>query len=873
MPELGWGARVAALSLRRSSWEWGRLAAVAQRCCMLVSFLIKTHVLYDRQIFLEQRARDAQRAASVNDWRGLYSIVRSLGGIASSSTPRPVKQKDGFLTCSEEARQMRWQEHFREVFGGRVASMESLRATPHDPPVFIAWSMTPDNAVAAWKQLGRNKGAGRDGLPSELLLALAQVTATPATHLYNETIVCERWPTRWTGGRMQEVFKNKGSRDVCDDYRGIVLEDHLAKGLKQHLSHSVVPLYNAAMPDCQHGAVGGRSTDFATHMVREVIAHAAAARLCIFVLFIDLVKAFDRVIREITLGWPAEAIDPRAYLMSLGLSDDQAEWIATFVSQHGCLFEQWGVDPKVVRLLKNMHVQSWFSCGDVDEAIATRVGGRQGCKYGSPIFNSTFSVALVLVHDALVDADVVVQLPSDGAAVWTTTPPDDGCPKADVLDGAFVDETVLILITSSARALDAAIGTLLTLLLRIYHLMNLEVNWNPGKTEAILQYRGKGAAECLRARRPSPSAPPRILIPGCSSVLHVVTAYKHLGGEITTAGSLVPLAHGRRKRALAAYSPIAMKVFGSRHISLDLKQWMFTTLVMSRLVFNLHVVVPNRRFLIILNDVYIRGHRRMHDACRTGDDCETDLAFRERTGTPSVDCLLCRARLRYLGRMTRAQPPALVALLRQRVAGRRPAWIELVVRDMARMRVLVARCASLPHPDADPEAWVRRAVDDPKTWAQDVAVLHFTDSICDRGAPAAEGATVRPFACADCAVAFATAKQWALHRRTVHAERCPQRQFAVIKSDGAAPCPVCGTVFAARLALLRHLCDSRRAACWAVIMASPGRFDRLSASQLAALDDADRLLRKAGRQAGHSHAITPGGCTKRDGTPCGRATA
>ena len=28
------------------------------------------------------------------------------------------------------------------------------------------------------------------------------------------------------------------------------------------------------------------------------------------------------------------------------------------------------MDPKVVRLLKNMQVQSWFSCGDVDEAIA-----------------------------------------------------------------------------------------------------------------------------------------------------------------------------------------------------------------------------------------------------------------------------------------------------------------------------------------------------------------------------------------------------------------------------------------------------------------------------------------------------------------------
>ena len=54
-------------------------------------------------------------------------------------------------------------------------------------------------------------------VPAELLLALAQVIATPATDVYNETINRIRWPTRWTGGRMQAVFKNKGARDVCDD--------------------------------------------------------------------------------------------------------------------------------------------------------------------------------------------------------------------------------------------------------------------------------------------------------------------------------------------------------------------------------------------------------------------------------------------------------------------------------------------------------------------------------------------------------------------------------------------------------------------------------------------------------------------------------
>ena len=660
---------------------------------------------------------------------------------------------------------------------------------------------------------------------------------------------------------MQEVFKNKGERDVCDDYRGIVLEDHLAKGLKQHLSHAVNPAYNAAMPDCQHGAVGGRSTDFATHLVREVIAYAAAAKLCLFILFIDLVKAFDRVIREITLGWPAEATDPRAYLKALGLADDQAEWIATFVSQHGCLFEQWGVDPKVVRLLKNMHVQSWFSCGDVDEAIATRVGGRQGCKYGSPIFNSTFSVALVLVHDALVNADVVLQVEYDGAAVWTSAPPDSECPKTNVLDAAFVDDTVLFLLSKSARGLDDAIQILLSLLFRIYRLMNLEINLSPGKTEAILVYRGRGASAHLRARRPAPFEPPRIMVPGSTAVLHTVSVYKHLGGEITAAGSLVPLAHGRRKRALAAYSPIAMKVFGSPQLKIDLKQWMFTTLVMSRLMFNLHVVVPSRRFLIILNDVYLRGHRRMHDACRINEECESDLMFRVRTGTPSIDCLLCRARLRYLGRMARSHPPALMALLRQRVNGLRPAWLDLVVSDMTRMRKIVARCACLPPPEDDPESWLRRAATDPRSWNQDIAVMFYTDSICDREAVPDISTQVRPFACPRCSFAFSSEKQLALHMNRHHGIRCEQRLYAAANSDGTATCQVCETTFSGRIALVKHLCDKRRDSCWKTISSSRNQYRRLSEQQATQLDEVDRVHRKNARNMGHSHPVSS--CVRR----------
>ena len=95
-----------------------------------------------------------------------------------------------------------------------------------------------------------------------------------------------------------------------------------------------------------------------------------------------------------------------------------------------------------------------------------------------------------------------------------------------------------------------------------------------------------------------------------------------------------------------------------------------------------------------------------------------------------------------------------------------------------------------------------------------------------------------------------------------HGERCPQRLYARVTSTGTAPCPVCGTIFSARLPLVRHLCDSRRRTCWDEIVAHPGRYTRLPPDELAQLDEADRVARQLSRKAGHSHVIVQGGCVK-----------
>ncbi|CAK0811430.1 unnamed protein product [Prorocentrum cordatum] len=408
---LGWAARCALRPLRHVEFHWRLLNAMAWRLCQRLAYLVKHFVHFDRHLFLEDKAREAQCAAARGDWRGTFGVVRSLSGRAASLADHPVLLKSGALSSSEAERQARWQEHLREVFNGTEVPMDQLRAQPVEAPLISPTvEVTPDAVAASPRQLGRNKGVGRDGVPAGLLVAGGKALATPLAALYQEIVDTERWPVHWAGGRMQNVHKRKGPFTDCDESRGIVLEDHAAKGLKQLLSHMVTGPYQDNIPEVQHGAVAGRGTDYAAHLVHSFQAYCNAAGRSSFAWFVDLVKAFDRIVREVVLGWPCGATDPEAYLASLGLNPDQSAWIAQWVARHSCLFAQWGVSPKVIRLLKNLHAASWFSYGDVDTAIVARVGGRQGCKYGAMVFNGTFSLAVVLIRDALLDAGILLRL-------------------------------------------------------------------------------------------------------------------------------------------------------------------------------------------------------------------------------------------------------------------------------------------------------------------------------------------------------------------------------------------------------------------------------------------------------------------------------
>ena len=210
--------------------------------------------------------------------------------------------------------------------------------------------------------------------------------------------------------------------------------------------------------------------------------------LSFFILFVDLVKAFDKVIRQLVMGWGRnKPTDTVAYLCSFGVSDTSAVWISQYIDGRGAQFAQWLINSTAADLVQSIHAGAWFRVGSSEFVITFYTGGRQGCKLGGIVFNNAYAIALDFLSWELSRARIAFRVAVPTGAFWDPPDPENGDFEC-VVDAAFVDDECLVLMASSPAQLNCAIDVLFKVLLLSFSNVYFEINWKPGKTEALLCY-------------------------------------------------------------------------------------------------------------------------------------------------------------------------------------------------------------------------------------------------------------------------------------------------------------------------------------------------------------------------------------------------
>ena len=102
---------------------------------------------------------------------------------------------------------------------------------------------------------------------------------------------------------MVELWKGKQCRLECTFYRGLLVADSLAKAFIGSVYQDVQQHVVDAARVSQFGGVEGGGTDLAGHSLRAFLQATTSLNVSTFVLYVDLERAFDGILRELLFGW------------------------------------------------------------------------------------------------------------------------------------------------------------------------------------------------------------------------------------------------------------------------------------------------------------------------------------------------------------------------------------------------------------------------------------------------------------------------------------------------------------------------------------------------------------------------------------------
>ncbi|XP_054621698.1 uncharacterized protein vopp1b isoform X1 [Dunckerocampus dactyliophorus] len=286
------------------------------------------------------------RTASKRFWTTIRRLMRG-----KQCTVNTVYGGDGVLLTSTRDVVDRWKEYFEDLLNPTDTSSYE-EAEPGDSTVGSPISGAEVAEVV--KKLLGGRAPGVDEIRPEFLKAMDAVGMSWLTRLCSIAWTSGAVPLDWQTGVVVPLFK-KGDRRVCSNYRGITLLSLPGKVYSGVLQRRIRRIVESRIQEEQCGFHPGRGTVDQLYTLSRVLEGAWEFAQPVYMCFVDLEKAFDRVPRGILWG----------VLREYGVSDQLIQAIRSLYDRCQSL----------VRI-----------AGSKSDPFPVKVGLRQGCPLSPILF-------------------------------------------------------------------------------------------------------------------------------------------------------------------------------------------------------------------------------------------------------------------------------------------------------------------------------------------------------------------------------------------------------------------------------------------------------------------------------------------------------
>ena len=157
--------------------------------------------------------------------------------------------------------------------------------------------ITEEMVVKVIKDLSPNKAVGPDLIHNKMLIKAVNVISEPLAKLLNRSLLEHTFPASWKTAHVSPIYKLKGERFLCGNYRPISLLSCVAKVMEKCVQQHMFEYLktNSLLTPSQSGFIPGDSTTFQLLAIYEDFCKALDSKITSQAVFFDISKAFDKV--------------------------------------------------------------------------------------------------------------------------------------------------------------------------------------------------------------------------------------------------------------------------------------------------------------------------------------------------------------------------------------------------------------------------------------------------------------------------------------------------------------------------------------------------------------------------------------------------
>ena len=487
--------------------------------------------------------------------------------------------------------------------------------------------------------------------------------------------------------------------------------------------------------------------------------------------------------------------------------------------QHTAIDDVTTIPAFLRRMLAETMRDTWFCVPNSPQMVLTRRGSRPG----GPLADLCFSFALKKILEAaykdLEQCHPPLFFWSGICDPWPVQNPKE---PLGLVAPIWADDIAVALAANTAADLIAYTTTVAARLFDALALAGMRANLKCGKSELVLDVRGKQATQIKRdlmRQDMSIALPTKIE----HERLHVVGIYKHLGTWIATGGNMVYDIRTKIGIAHATLTKYKAPIFANRAMNLKKKVQLFRSLILTPIIFSSaawhHLAKVALRTFV--NGIF--GLYKRVAALHLGRDALhfPHLKLCSALGLETPQVILHVARLRYVQQIIRFGQPQLWGLLQQT-----PLWWNSLADAFQWLQTRTPHLPDVGHPIQDwytfegtlkrpGNAWkrmIKRAVHFEvryltlqhrwNEWHSAIVLRLKENGLLP---DPVKVTSITDHFCLSCRQVFGTAAAWSVHSFRKHGRVTPARRYA-----NGTQCAGCLKHYSSYVALINHLKYSSR---------------------------------------------------------------